>query len=309
MSHKTALTPAESIILPGAESGNGSGGFERWAGSVRVNGANVRYDLYEPESPTEETPILINNGYCAPAIVYDALAVGLAEEGRSVVRYHPPRHVGAIRAMTHGHFANPLKKHTDASEAVMLDVIKHTGSPKIDILGHSMGTPISLRVATESPEAVRSIMTTGGAGLDSAGGIVLMGLRSLKLFKREILDEMERLEQLGEMSAVAREVFEHIALHPYDTLAEGYYVSRINVVPDLQRAKAFGIRVGALIFEYDSLFNADNIVEHVGDEFDYLEVIRGAKHIHPQLEPRRHAAEQVAASTALNALELTPKAA
>lgn len=308
MTKKTALTPAESITLPGTESGANSNGFKQWVGSVAVNGQQVRYDLFEPCVPLEDTPILINNGYCAPAIVYDALAQAIAKEGRTVVRYHPPRHVALHRAVVHGHFANPLKKHADASEAVTEDVMAQMGVAQIDAIGHSTGAPVSFQVAKRIPEAFRSIMATGAAGLVDSDGIVRMGLRAIKLLKTEIYDEMERLAELGETSEVARQVFEHIMLHPVDTLAEGYYISHLDVVSDLERAHEAGIRIGALLFGRDTFFKAPSVVQRVGTHLDFVEIIEDAKHIHPQIHSRRHAAEQVSAFAALNAPTSLPQA-
>lgn len=290
------------------ESEASANGFTQWCGSVAVNGQQVRYDLFEPNNPIEETPILINNGYCAPAIVYDALAQAIAKEGRTVVRYHPPRHVALHRAVLQGHFANPLKKHADASEAVTEDVIANTGVTRIDAIGHSTGAPVSFQAARRMPEAFRSIMATGAAGLVDSDGIVKMGLRGIKLLKTEIYDEMERLVELGETSEVARQVFEHIMLHPVDTLAEGYYISHLDIVSDLERAHEAGIRIGAILFGKDTFFKAPRVIQRVGKHLDFVEVLEDAKHIHPQIHSRRHAAEQVAAFAALNTPTSLPRA-
>ncbi|MBP9852654.1 MAG: Serine aminopeptidase [Patescibacteria group bacterium] len=262
----------------------------------------VKYDFFEPDISQNDdpTPILINNGYCAPAIVYDALAIGLAQNGRRVIRIHPPRCVSLGRRFFGGHVTNPLKKHAQAAWAVTKHASQEFGFDQIDTLGHSMGTPISLMLAAEKPQAVRSVMCTGGAGLDGAGGFIAMSAKGAALLKHEVYDERAKIGAIGDRNAVGREVARHILSHPLDTLAEGYYVSRANATPSLRRARAAGVLVGALLFEKDSFFKADAVLRHIGSELDYSVVIPDAKHIHPQLYPTEHAREQVEAFAALN---------
>ncbi|MCA9327939.1 hypothetical protein KDA14_05410, partial [Candidatus Saccharibacteria bacterium] len=121
-------TPAEALVHPDAQSGYGWFDlYNKVPGEVESNGNTVHYDLFEPDDPIDDVPILINNGYCAPAIVYDALAVGLAQNGRRVIRPHATRHVSLPKAMMGGHLWNPLKKHSQANWEVVKDVKKRLG--------------------------------------------------------------------------------------------------------------------------------------------------------------------------------------
>ena len=264
------------------------------------DGHSVKYDFFEPNIPTDDVPILINNGYCAPAIVYDALAIGLAQNGRRVIRLHPPRSVSIGRRVLGGHTTNPLKKHAQAAWAVTKHASNEFDFDQIDELGHSMGTPISLLLAAEKPQAVRSVMCTGGAGLDGAGGFVTMSAKGAKLLKNEVFDERANMVAIGARGVVAREVARHVFSHPMDTLAEGYYVSRTNSTPNLRKARSAGVLIGAILFEKDSFFQPQRVIDHIGSELDYYAVIPDAKHIHPQIYPVEHAKEQVAAFQMLN---------
>lgn len=273
--------------------------------TAKFDGHDVHYDFFEPDVATEVTPILINNGYCAPAIVYDALAIGLAQNGRRVIRIHPPRSVSLGRRVLGGHIANPLKKHAQAAYVITKHASTEFGFEQVDELGHSMGTPISLMFAAEKPEWIRSVMCTGGAGIDGAGGLFVMGAKGVGLLKKEVYDERKHLSEMGNRNHVAREVGRHILGHPLDTLAEGYYVSRANAVPALKKARANGVKIGAILFGNDSFFDPQRVLNHVGENLDYVEVIEGAKHIHPQIYPIQHAKEQVQAFSVLNSTSPT----
>ncbi len=275
--------------------------YTRHTTTAPFDGKSIEYDYFQSDTPIDETPIIINNGYCAPAIVYDALAIGLAQNGRNVIRYRPPRSVSIGRMAVGGHLSNPLKKHAQAGWAVMKDSNKKFGLTQFDALGHSMGTPISLMLAEAKPEAVRSVMCTGGAGLDGAGGLFVMSAKGAKLLKDEVIHERDKLRQLGHSKTVGQEVMKHILLHPVDTLAEGYYVSRINSVPNLIRVQQAGVRLGLVIFGKDTFFKPDTVLNHVGNYFDYRLVLPDAKHIHPQIYPFEHSLEQVEAFSHLNA--------
>ncbi len=260
----------------------------------------IEYDLFEPNVVTDEVPILINNGYCAPAMVYDAMAIGLAQNGRRAIRYHPPRNVSLSRRVLGGHIQNPLKKHAQAGWAVMKHAQTKYGFGRFDVLGHSMGTPVSLMLAVEKHQHVRSVMCTGGAGLDGAGGLLSMATKAVSLLRNEVLVELDKISTMGGRTEIARAVANHILSHPADTLAEGFYVSRANAKKDLEKAHSAGIRLGAMLFENDSFFDSRAVLQHVGDLFDFTAVIEGAKHIHPQLYPLEHAEQQVVAFATLN---------
>lgn len=275
--------------------------FVNEPGAVITNGTKVEYDFLLPKNPIDEIPIVIHNGFCAPSSVYNALAIGMAEEGRRVIRYHPPRHIETIKALLGGHIIDPLKKHSQAGHEVMKDVSRLYGYDQFDFLGHSMGTPIALQLAEHEPERVRSVMCTGGAGLDGGDSMISMGFKSVHLLRSEILAETSALSQHGSKDKVARDIASHILRDPIETLMEGYYVARVDSKDRLERVRDAGIRLGAILFEKDSFFDAQKVLEYVGRDFDFIMTVLQAKHIHPQLRPRDHAREQVAAFAILNA--------
>lgn len=273
------------------------------------DGKPIKYDFFESDLPVDDVPIMISNGYCAPAVVYDAIAIGLAQNGRNVIRFHPPRNVSLGRMALGGHIRNPLKKHSQAGWEVIKDGQKKYKFDKVDILGHSMGTPTAFMLAEQKPEAIRSVMCTGGAGLDGAGGLFIMAARGGRLLKNDVFDEKEKLKQLGNTRTVGQEIAKHILSHPLDTLAEGYYVSRADAAPSLIRVHKAGVRIGAILFEKDVFFRPNNVLNHVGKYFDYYVVLPDAKHIHPQIYPFKHSKEQIDAFAKLNSTVPTEHAA
>jgi pimeloyl-ACP methyl ester carboxylesterase len=174
------------------------------------------------------------------------------------------------------------------------------GFEMFDIVGHSMGTPVSLSLAAEKPDSVRSVLCVGGAGFDEEHTLPEMIVRAGRLAKHEIAPRgLELLEGSQPVKVIAA-MTGHALRHPVHTLAEGYYVTHVDARTDLQRVRAKGIFVGAIIFGDDSFFDAQKVRTRTEGILDYAEFIADGQHIRPQQLPYRAAMEILAGLAMLN---------
>lgn len=249
-----------------------------------IGGAIVRRTRFVPDQLSDDVPVIINGGWCAPAKLYFKLAAGVAESGRDVSVVHPPRSQDLRHSISSDNFKDVLRLQSQANWAILREL------EYADIVAHSMGLVIALRTANQKPNNMRSISASGGAGLDGPHGVTRMALRCLG----EATDFNYRT------GIFPLQTLSHVLRDPVRTAREGVSAARADVHLDLEQARSNGIKIGAFLFGKDKLFSPEAILHHSGTHFDSFEIIPDAKHNYPITNPAEHAAQQATSLRQLN---------
>lgn len=249
----------------------------------RIAGATIRLSRFKPDVLSDEVPVLVNGGYCAPAEAYFNFALGLAKAGRDVTLVHSPRIQNPIQALRPENMRDVLRLQSQANWSVLRDI------EYADIVGHSMGLVVALRSAREKHERIRSVSAAGGAGLDGPHGVAKMLLRGLS-----------GGPDFNARSGLAYKTAQHMLQDPVRTIREGLSVARVDVRSDLEAAKDHGIKIGAFLFGKDRLFNPQDVLDHSEPYFDQYEVVPHATHNFPIRHPFEHAPQQADGLNRLN---------
>ena len=269
--------------------------------SERIGGATVKFTLLQHESPIERTPTLIIPGFCAPASAYERFAQNIAAQGRNVVYGKSPRTQSILSDLQTAHRHDVLRLQAQANWGISRVAMRFLEAEQVDVIAHSMGFPIGIKYAAHKPDMVRSIVSTGGAGMDYHQSMRKRVGQGTKVIARSAL----RVAASGNRTAIpklALEASAHIVRQPHRTIREGCAVANLDITPELTRARDAGVRLGMMLFEKDEFFKPDTTLEHSGHFFDETAIIPNAYHNYPLVEPEQHALHQATMFSKLNSL-------
>lgn len=256
---------------------------------AKIDGAEVRYRVYEPVEPVEDTPIHIRNGFMGTGPAYYGLGKELAKRGRWAVVTESVRSQRGPNAL-HPH---PLRLQAQAGYAAMREVAYWLDTPQVDIIGHSMGGPVSTMIALRHPNLVRAISYAGSAGQDGKHTFMNRVGCIPQVFDKEIKPNIAALrEHSGSTTLLAIESFKYVFPHMLRTLGEGVYVACHDDRAAVAQVRKNGTATGAVIMEADTFFDVKTMLEEA-EEHDHVMVIPKAFHIDPNANPASHADVQV----------------
>ena len=116
-------------------------------GSVQVPGGRLHFDA----QGRGRIPLVFVHGYCGSRLDFTPGRPELARRTR-VVRFDQRGHGRSSRA----------SRYSLAALVADLGVaLEQLGAPRVDLLGHSMGGMVALRLALRRPERVRSLILAG----------------------------------------------------------------------------------------------------------------------------------------------------
>ncbi|WP_232668670.1 alpha/beta fold hydrolase [Pseudonocardia sp. TRM90224] len=120
--------------------------------TVRVGDALLHCVRAGPEpGSSAAAPVLLVHGYLGSVADWDAVLPGLAAD-RPVIAYDHRGH-GASSA-----FGDAAAYTLDALTADLEAVVDDQGIERVDVVGHSMGGVLAMRLALARPDAVRSLV-------------------------------------------------------------------------------------------------------------------------------------------------------
>lgn len=263
-------------------------------GQIRTSNAKVRYTLLAPEHSVDGTPVIIGNGYWATDDAYKPFAAQLALEGHTVALVKPPRTQDILPSLHPKHLKDVLLLQAQALWAVM----KVMGEDQYDLYGHSMGGPVTSRVAEEKAERVRSLILAGPAGMDGGNGFITMLGNTGVLARRDVYGHRHDLRRNGTPNLLFGTLY-HGFRRIDRTAREGITVAREDIRPRLQRIQESGIAIGALLFDQDAYFKSERILAASGYYLEAVHRTPDASHVYPQDHPVEHASDVAAMSDRL----------
>jgi hypothetical protein len=131
-------------------------GFRKIEVDARLGSTALDCLYYHPDVATDDTPIGIAEGLGAPRGVYLEVAEAVAELGRPVILYKPPRVENALSAFQPENIRDPLIFQMKAVHAALKAIHNSErvtelrgGRPvsEVDLAGHSMGNYIAVGAA------------------------------------------------------------------------------------------------------------------------------------------------------------------
>ena len=260
---------------------------------TKIGRVAIDITVMQPDELTDPTPFLIVKGFLASPGAYHAFGKALAANGRNVVIYGTNRHECLLR--------NPLVQQAKVAWTAMkaAHVMADFEVDEYDVIGHSMGTPAGAKLAAMQSRHVRSLVTTGGAGMHGPDPFWNM---AYKLGKTGAIEAAPNLRRLiaNTPANLALEQAGHVLRNVPLLAREGISTALIDSTADLETCKESGVLIDAFLFEDDTFFRPQDVLKHSGHLFDQHEVVPGALHLHPNLYPVEHAPQQVRASYRLN---------
>lgn len=291
--YKPQQSEAEVLNFPATEA------FQRFTGKVSVAGATAHYAHFRSANPLEETPVQVVNGFMGTQGAYEAFGAAMASSGRNVTILNPTRHQKRLASLHHKHLMNVLLLPAEVNHKVAQEVADRWGYSNVDLIGHSMGNDVAAEYAAEKPYEVRSVMSTGPAGLDGPAGVIAMLGRLGTVIKHEIWADKDLLLEHAPLSIIPETAF-YMFRHPGRTIREGVAAATRDARPDLLKAKEHGVRLGLIAMEADLFFDPSEIYKQSGHLFDWSIQLDNANHIHPQTHPKEHALVQIQGLQELN---------
>lgn len=264
---------------------------------AKIDGAKVRYRVYEPVEASEDTPIHIRNGYMASGPAYYAIAEELAKLGRWTVVTESVRSQWSVNVLD----TNVLRLQAKAGYAAMRDVAYWLNTPKADILAHSMGGVVANMIAEHHPHRVRSISYTGAAAQDGEHTLMNRAHRIPGVINHQVVPNISALrENSSSTTQLAVETLKYIFPHVLRTIGEGVQVARADNRAVIPRLRQLGIATGAVLMEHDGFFELETMKKVADELHDLVVVIPEGIHIDPNINPRPHAELQVDVFDELN---------
>lgn len=246
-----------------------------------IGGAVVSYIVETPESPIDDTPILITAGFYGIEPGYRDLRGSLAQRGKTTVTYRRGIRQG-LDFFDPRHFFKPYRLTQQSPYSVMRDLQRNHDMEKFDVVGHSMGGTTAVDIAKHHPEYFRSIVLLGSAGLNGHG-LANLAVRSPMFLGKELLPSMPAM--VGKFNFDdARHAVEYAGSNPVRVASEAVHVARHDIRRDFHILEDNGIKTVVLAFMGDEFFPVESVRQHSKKlPNEYAEI--PGNHISPQVNP------------------------
>ncbi len=265
-------------------------------GTAHIAEADIDFRIQTPNTVTDPHPVIIVNGYMGKGFGYSNLRKHLAEQGRVAVSVNPPRRQGWLSTYHHTCITDPMRLLSQGIYAVTRELQQEyrdlTDASQIDLVVHSMGLPVGIRLATKHPGLVRNIVNLEGAGVEERPHpikfiprIAQFGRHELVPFARGILSGVYDLDQ--DMAQAAMSEAHYILAHPVRTASEGLHVSACDIRKPLDRLKREqNIGVTAILGAEDTLVPAKISLRDGSGLFSRTDVL-DLGHLAPMTHPQQ----------------------
>jgi pimeloyl-ACP methyl ester carboxylesterase len=284
-------------------------GFRKIEVDARLGSTALDCLYYHPDVATDDTPIGIAEGLGAPRGVYLEVAEAVAELGRPVILYKPPRVENALSAFQPENIRDPLIFQMKAVHAALKAIHNSErvtelrgGRPvsEVDLAGHSMGNYIAVGAAhhdtVEQPGdvSIRTLTSIAGAGLDWNNGPQQLQRHAKRMWPGIILNEVYKGAPYiikASSNEVRMDAINHIFRNLPRLLRE---TVKIVWSPGVHKKARdlieHGVPYGAILPAEDEFFYHVKVLQRSGDILgDNYDVVPNANHVYPNTHPKEFA--------------------
>lgn len=214
--------------------------------TTQIAGANIDFRIQTPDALTDPHAVIIVNGFVGKGFAYSSIRKEIAEQGRVAVSVNPPRRQGWLSSYHHSCITDPMRLLSQGIYAVARKLQNEYGdltdASQVDLVVHSMGLPVGIRLARKHPGLVRNIVNIEGAGIEERPNPLKFVPRIDKFrreelvpFARGILSGVYDLDQ--DMMQAAKSEAHYVLAHPLRTASEALYVSSHDIRRPLDQLK------------------------------------------------------------------------
>ncbi len=281
---------------------------------TRIDGAKVGLALIEPEEAVDQTPLIVVQGMFGIKSAYQKFGEAVARLGKPVVLLEPARlqNIGAM--VRRQNIRHPEILPSKVVWAAMREVQQTVQNDRFDAVGHSMGGFIVSQTAAVKPEAFRSIIFAGSAGLDGHNTASFIR-RAPAFLMYEALPSISRGDLIKMMpegcdyNSMAVELTKYLLHNPFRTAAEIWATTNCNIRPELERMQQEQrIKTALLLLLKDRLISPQLSYERAGHLFDEVAEMPNAGHAVFQTQPERTARAVVSLTQRLNQTDFSQAA-
>jgi|GEM_PF-5710575 len=253
-----------------------------------TGGSKSDWTLSTPAGVSNPPVLMIVGGYLGSEFLYTPIAEAAVNADLAVVTMDPPRSQKADRALNPAHLTHPERLLGQMVRRIVIDLNESHGVASVHATGHSMGGPAVIAAAERLPERFESVTLWGSAGV-SKHGAVLLGSRTPEIIA-EAWGGRDQLKNhfAPDVSTALRSLAlccKYVTLNPIRTASEALAVSRSDSSHILKRLRQLGVKTGALAFQDDPYFRADEVAAKIAGIVDVFKVLSSTGHIAPQLFP------------------------
>lgn len=251
--------------------------------------AESDWRYYHAKSPITPYPLLVVNGYLGCMEAYVPFAQQCASRGLDTVIMEPPRRQKRNLGLHPDHFLHPERLLAQMTGRIARDIIEKYDFEKVDVTGHSMGTPAIVEAAERWPERFHSVTLNGGAGMTEHDFLTLV--RRMPKAGLGLLGCLPELRTNFELRSILPATVKYIATNPIRTVGEGIAVTQSNIRPSLAKLGSLSIQRAAILFTGDELFPYDEALELCGNDLEAVRILP-YQHTGPQTHPDETAIAQ-----------------
>lgn len=275
--------------------------YERSTGKMEKNGEVT--DILEliPRNLKSETPLVIMPGWTGTTETYEPNMKAIAEEGRHVM-------------MANSEYGNPVSSEDfsdkeKASEysvsnlqkiAVYMEMLKKTGTKKVDVIGYSEGGMNAIIAATLYPEKFKNIILVDPSGLIGENSILDIPIN----FSKEVVTGAIEWVRTPEGRKMMFDIFKGVAgtvlKHPILAYRQMLGNSSAELLEEMKSLRARGIGISVIHGTDDMIFPMEKMQEYV--EAEAVDGFYSVKGSHPDFLFKSNEFTK-AAEAALTALE------
>lgn len=226
-------------------------------GVAEHDGAKVACKRFEPLDITPKGTVLVAPGYLGIQPSYENFGHAMALEGWNTLIIRMLRRHQLKNEIHPTHILDPLLLSSQALWAVIKENRTIFGIEEVSAVSHSTGGPTTMKMLDAKPNAVKSVLLVGSAGLDHHSSFSLA--TKLPGGVLEILRAIPKLDL--DRRRAARHLLHYAFQDPFRTAREAIAVSSADINDSIAKARASGVKVGRLQFKADPFFPINNILD------------------------------------------------
>lgn len=261
------------------------------SGSEYVAGVDVHFTERIPENVDDTLgTMVVTPGYYGLKWTYGDFRDELAAlTGRRVRTYRHGRFEDTVDLLFHpDNILHPDKLGKRSAVRMIDSVCKANPSAPPIVIGHSMGGPHAVDATLRRMDDVEGVVLFGSAGLEEGQNTVRLGLRIPGVIKNEIVPGVVDLAgRRKDRKKLLGEAVMHGLGHPWRLIGEALDVSnRPFMDRELTLLNAAGIGIYVIHLEHDGFFPFEySSLQAAGRLARRVEIVSGANHLLPQLDP------------------------